>query len=429
MGTCVNAMLHSLIDNNLSTQCIQIYEDNVNGNDKLNADRLCFAAMLRACTHSSMFEFGQEIHAKIKKKECLSNDSLIQKHLINFYGKCGFLNVCNEIFANVQNKEIGHYECMLYAFGRNSDFENALFVFERIKAMAMQSNTRINCKTIKLMMSACSHCGKVSKAMNIWCNDIVNADNIKFDVFVVSSLVDCLSRNGHLNKAKNVIAEYENFAICNSDYSNIQMWTSLLNGCKKTNNIKMAETVLNEIMHRFDAKQKNEFEDDMISINKLMSHIYASNQEFDKMNKIRMKITKKKQTKYIANSNIFINGKLNEFVAGRSMFDQQMANLTNDLKKAYNFKHDFSALTKEFDNESNKELELRRHSEKLALMFALLNCSNDSQQIVINNNLRMCNDCHSFFKLVSKQYNKKLIVSDPNRVHLFENGKCVCMLR
>ena len=47
-------------------------------------------------------------------------------------------------------------------------------------------------------------------------------------------------------------------------------------------------------------------------------------------------------------------------------------------------------------------------------------------QININNNLRTCNDCHNFMKLVSKIEDRKIILSDANRVHVFENGNCCC---
>merc|ERR1712130_624700 len=102
----------------------------------------------------------------------------------------------------------------------------------------------------------------------------------------------------------------------------------------------------------------------MTAINKLMSHIYARNKLFDKMHKIRkdIKASNKKQKNY-AKSHIFVHGKLSEFKAGQTMFDKEMIELSQRLKKMFCFEHDFNALTKELNNECDKELELLRHSE------------------------------------------------------------------
>ena len=70
-------------------------------------------------------------------------------------------------------------------------------------------------------------------------------------------------------------------------------------------------------------------------------------------------------------------------------------------------------------------MELRGHSEKLALVHALRNVDKD-QQMVINNNLRACGDCHNFMKLVPAMEGRTLIVTDPNRVHVCRSDQCSC---
>ena len=70
-------------------------------------------------------------------------------------------------------------------------------------------------------------------------------------------------------------------------------------------------------------------------------------------------------------------------------------------------------------------MELRGPSETLALVYALRNVEKD-QQMVINNNLRTCGDCHNFMELVSAMEGRTLIVTYPNRVHVFRSDQCSC---
>lgn len=76
-------------------------------------------------------------------------------------------------------------------------------------------------------------------------------------------------------------------------------------------------------------------------------------------------------------------------------------------------------------DEEDKETALNLHSEKLAVAFGLISTV-PGVPIRIVKNLRVCNDCHTATKLVSKLYNRELIVRDRNRFHHFTNGSCSC---
>lgn len=46
--------------------------------------------------------------------------------------------------------------------------------------------------------------------------------------------------------------------------------------------------------------------------------------------------------------------------------------------------------------------------------------------LTVAKNLRVCGDCHQWSKLISKIWNRELIVRDANRFHIFKDGKCSC---
>lgn len=76
-------------------------------------------------------------------------------------------------------------------------------------------------------------------------------------------------------------------------------------------------------------------------------------------------------------------------------------------------------------SEEEKENPLYYHSEKLAMAFGLLRAK-PGDTLRVTKNLRICKDCHQVGKLVSKVYNREIVVRDRNRFHLFKEGECSC---
>ncbi|XP_020959861.1 pentatricopeptide repeat-containing protein At4g16835, mitochondrial-like [Arachis ipaensis] len=76
-------------------------------------------------------------------------------------------------------------------------------------------------------------------------------------------------------------------------------------------------------------------------------------------------------------------------------------------------------------NQSEKEKLLYHHSEKLAVAFGLI-ATSPGAPIRVKKNLRVCVDCHTFFKFVCKIVSREIIVRDINRFHHFKDGSCSC---
>ena len=75
------------------------------------------------------------------------------------------------------------------------------------------------------------------------------------------------------------------------------------------------------------------------------------------------------------------------------------------------------------DNE--KEKFLHHHSERIAVAFALISMPPE-KPIIVKKNIRVCVDCHSAIKYISKVVGRKIIVRDKSRFHHFIDGLCYC---
>ncbi|GAU38737.1 hypothetical protein TSUD_208480 [Trifolium subterraneum] len=75
--------------------------------------------------------------------------------------------------------------------------------------------------------------------------------------------------------------------------------------------------------------------------------------------------------------------------------------------------------------EEEKEDSVSKHSEKLAAAFGIAKLPK-GRILRIVKNLRVCGDCHTVMKLISKVYQVEIVVRDRSRFHSFKGGICSC---
>ncbi|RZC79379.1 hypothetical protein C5167_003611 [Papaver somniferum] len=75
--------------------------------------------------------------------------------------------------------------------------------------------------------------------------------------------------------------------------------------------------------------------------------------------------------------------------------------------------------------EEEKETVVGYHSEKSVVPFGFISKEPGSVLRIVKN-IRICSDCHSAIKLVSKVFKRKKVVRDRRRFHHFEDGFCSC---
>jgi hypothetical protein len=161
----------------------------------------------------------------------------------------------------------------------------------------------------------------------------------------------------------------------------------------------------------------------------LLSNIYAKMSHWEKKTKIREVMDKKGMKKIPGSTMIELDNEIYEFVAGDKSHWQykeiyeMVDEMGRELKKA-GYAPTTSEVLLDIDEE-DKEDALNRHSEKLAIAFALLNTP-PGTPIRIVKNLRICGDCHSATKFISKIYKREIVVRDRNRFHHFKEGFCSC---
>ena len=77
------------------------------------------------------------------------------------------------------------------------------------------------------------------------------------------------------------------------------------------------------------------------------------------------------------------------------------------------------------DDKKMKKHVLCGYSEQLSIACALINTPG-TVPVRVTKNMQICGDCHSAISLISMIENRKIQVNDANRIHIFEDGRCIC---
>lgn len=75
--------------------------------------------------------------------------------------------------------------------------------------------------------------------------------------------------------------------------------------------------------------------------------------------------------------------------------------------------------------EEVKDLSMCHHSEKIAIAFGLISTPPKTPLRIVKN-FRVCGDCHTASKLISKMMDREILLRDANGFHHFKNGACSC---
>jgi hypothetical protein len=198
------------------------------------------------------------------------------------------------------------------------------------------------------------------------------------------------------------------------------VWRTLINACRAHGELKLGEKITRQLIRNEPMHESNYV---------LLSNIYAKMSDWEKKTRIREAMDMKGMKKIPGSTMIELDNEIYEFVAGDKSHAQSkeiyemVDEMGKEMKRA-GYMPTTTEVLLDIDDE-DKEDTLNRHSEKLAIAFALLNTP-PGTLIRIVKNLRVCDDCHSASKFISKIYNREIVVRDRNRFHHFKNGLCSC---
>ncbi|TYJ08381.1 hypothetical protein E1A91_A11G070700v1 [Gossypium mustelinum] len=369
-------------------------------------DSITLLAVIQACSILASLHLARTLHAVIIR--CFLECQLeLDTAVLDLYMKCGSLTYARKVFDNMKGRNIISWSTMLSGYGMHGHGKEALHLFDQMKALIKPDHV-----TFVSILSACSHAGLINEGWE--CFDSMVRD---FGVTPTSEhyacMVDLLGRAGQLNQALEFI---EKMPV----RPEAGVWGALLGACRIHSNVELAEIAAKSLLN-LDAENPGRYV--------LLSNIYASLGKRREAYRIRNLMKSRGVKKKVGWTSIEIKGKMYTFVAGDRAYPEmdliysELGKLMERIRQE-GYIPDVSFVLHDVEGET-KEMMLYAHSEKLAIVFGLIKLGHESL-IRITKNLRVCGDCHTATKFISKVTGREIVVRDSQRFHHFMNGTCSC---
>ncbi|XP_059314848.1 pentatricopeptide repeat-containing protein At2g27610 [Lycium ferocissimum] len=367
-----------------------------------------FSSVINACvTSMASVEQGKQFHGSTIKTG--QSDALcVSSALVTMYAKRGNIESANEIFKRQQVRDLVSWNSMISGYAQHGNGRKALKIFEEMR----KRNLDMDSITFIGVISACTHAGLLNEGQKYF-DMMVNDFHISPKMEIYSCMVDLYSRAGMLDKAMDLVNKMPFPA-------GAVVWRTLLAASRVHRNIELGKRAAENLIS---------LQPQDSSAYVLLSNLYAATGDWQERAKVRKLMDVRKVKKEIGYSWIEVKNKTYSFMAGdvsHPLSDNiymKLDELSVRLKDE-GYQPDMNYVLHDVEDE-HKEAILSRHSERLAIAFGLI-ATSPGIPIQIVKNLRVCGDCHTVIKLISKIERREIVVRDSNRFHHFEGGLCSC---
>lgn len=399
-----NVMIAIYVNNSMPNKAVELYMEMEESG--IEPDAITISSILPACGDLSAMMMGWRIHKYVERKRILPNLS-VENALIDMYAKCGCLQEAKEVFDKMHFRDVVSWTSVISAYGKSGKGAKVVALFSE-----MQESITPDAIAFVSILSACSHAGLLEEGRHFY--ELMTKEyKIVPRLEHFACMIDLLGRAGRVREAYDFIKQMPL-------EPNETVWGAFLSACHVHKDMDIA---LEAADHLFQLAPK------VSGYYVLLSNIYAKSGRWKEVASIRSIMKCRGIKKLPGISNVELNNQVHTFLAGGQSHPQskeiyeELDALIGKMKDAGYVPETEDALHDVEDED--KENHLAVHSEKLAIVFAMIN-TKPGTLIRITKNLRVCRDCHIAAKLISKITERQIIIRDTNRFHHFENGFCSC---
>lgn len=400
-----NVMIGIYVNNSMPNEAVNLFSQMEEC--RMKPDAVTIASLLPACGDLSALFLGRRLHEYIEKDNLRPN-LLLENALLDMYAKCGCLEEARDVFNKMKFRDVVSWTSMMSAYGVSGQGHDVVVLFAKMQESGLNPDSI----AFVSVLSACSHAGLLDQGRHYF-HVMTEQYGIVPRIEHFACMVDLLGRAGEVEEAYAFIKHMPM-------EPNERVWGALLSACRVHSKMDIGLLAAN-CLFQLAPKQSGYYV--------LLSNIYAKAGMWKDVANVRYAMKNKGIKKVPGISNVELKGQVHTFLAGDQYHPQskkiyeELDVLVGKMKELGYIPETESAL---HDVEvEDKECHLAIHSEKLAIVFAILNTKHGTP-IRITKNLRVCGDCHTAIKFMSKIVSRSIIVRDCNRFHYFSNGICSC---
>ncbi|KAF6140340.1 hypothetical protein GIB67_011359 [Kingdonia uniflora] len=378
---CWNAMINGYVQQGRPNESLGLFRRMLSV--KFRPNEVTVLSVLSACGQLGALGSGRWMHSYMENNGIRFNIQ-VSTALVDMYCKCGSLEDARLVFDRIIDKDVVAWNSMIVGYAMHGFSQDALELFAQMRNLGLHP-TDI---TFIGVLSACSHAGLVVEGRGFF-NLMKEEYGIEPKIEHYGCIVDLLGRAGFLDEA------YELVKTMKIEPDPV-LWGTLLGACRLHRNISLGENIADLLVQNGLANSGTYI---------LLSNLYAEVGNWDGVARMRTMLKDSGVQKEPGCSSIEVNNKVHEFLAGdlkhpkSKKIDGMLRELSGRLK-AHGYTPQTDIVLHDI-KESAKEQVLSVHSEKLAIAFGLISTEPETT-IKIVKNLRVCTDCHTVTKLISK---------------------------
>ncbi|XP_024537237.1 pentatricopeptide repeat-containing protein At1g11290, chloroplastic-like [Selaginella moellendorffii] len=231
------------------------------------ANTRIFVAGLTASSGLAAIEIGRKIHAEACQNGG-EKDQFVANSLLDMYCKCGSLAAAEHVFDSMSSRNVVTWSTIIAGYSREGETE---LVFELFQAM-IDGGIGLNGITCLSVLSACGHAGLVDRGTKFF-GEMSSKFGVAPSLEHYHCLIDLLGRANRVEEALELASSMPTRA-------SSLTWKTVLGGCWKWKNVKVAEVAFEKLL---------EFDDKQASAYILMANIYRSvGMEKEELRVVRM---------------------------------------------------------------------------------------------------------------------------------------------
>ncbi|XP_020111148.1 pentatricopeptide repeat-containing protein At4g38010 [Ananas comosus] len=263
----------------------------------LEPDKVILSSILSACASLGALDCGRWVHEYVEHKG-IEWDVHIGTSMVDMYAKCGCLDLAISTFHRMPCKNVSSWNALIGGLAIHGFGKEALRYFD---GMVSDVAIRPNEVTFIAILSACSHSGLVKEGRRLFAS-MTEFYKLTPSIEHYGCMVDLLGRAGLIEEAYDLIKVMPTRA-------DVFIWGSMLSACKAHGNVDFTQKILGHLL---------EMEPSNSGVYVLLSNIYAINDRWGDVTKVRLLMREKGVQKEPGSSVIEVNGMAHEFLVGMS---------------------------------------------------------------------------------------------------------------
>lgn len=361
--------------------------------------------LLRACSTMAALALGRALHGHAIKGMLQDPPFLgIQSALIDMYAKCGSIREARLAFDSAGEKDLAAWNAMISAYSLHRIAGESISLFKEMD----KSGTSPDRFTFASILSACRQEGFMEVGWKYF-NLMEEIYGVKPELEHFTCMVGIMGGAGLLEEALNFIRRmpFEPDACT---------WAALLRACRAHSDHEIGCEAATALFELEPGNASNYI---------ILSNIYTTVGMWDSAMDVRLIMRSRGLKPPATCSWINLRHKAHAFEAGGRPHPEvdrileEWDRLALEMERLGYFPQDPCLGKEETDPFSCF------HTEKLAICYGLISLPAGCP-VRVSKNVRMCIDCHTSAKFISKIDGREVLVRDGCLYHHFIGGVCSC---